>query len=77
MKKNTVTNLFIGTVALLGATYILESYIKTKKREKEIEKSKIETVDETGPKVYHTIGNIVEKDGKVTTESVKEIKKVI
>lgn len=40
MKKSTVKNLVIGTVALIGIGSIVGSYVKNKKREKEYKLSK-------------------------------------
>ena len=75
MKKSTVKNLIIGTVTILGASYIIESCIKNKKRNLEIKNSKLnEEPEDNSEKVYHTIGNVVMEDGKPT---VKKIKKVI
>ena len=76
MKKKTITNLAVATVAVLGVSYIAESYIKSKKRNLEIETSKKrqqEEIQDNKKRTYHTIGNIVMENGKPTTKQLKKV----
>ena len=78
MKKSTVKNLVIGSIALLGISYVAESYIRNKKRNLEIKESKkrneMAEIENNSTRNYHQIGNIIKENDKI---SVKEIKKVI
>lgn len=78
MKKTTVRNLVIGSIALLGISYVVENHIKNKKRHKEIknsqEKKELEELENDSTRRYHQIGNIVKENDKF---AVKELKKVI
>lgn len=61
MKNKTAKNLAIATVVFLGATYILEKYVKDKKRQKMIEQSK--NIDEENTVVgnevkYVSLGDV-------------------
>lgn len=70
-----VKNLVIATFIFLGTSYALEKYVKTKKRQKEIENSKI--MDELNNKVsnetnYILLGELYNDiaTGKIKLEKV-------
>jgi len=52
-----VKNLVIATFVFLGASYVLEKYVKNKKRQKEIENSKI--MDEVDNSVSNEVNYIL------------------
>lgn len=70
MKDKTRDRLIIGTIVFLGASYALESYVKAKKRKKQIENSKIEEIEQPKDRKYFPIAKVVMDNGKVKVKKI-------
>lgn len=76
MKKSTVKNLVIGTVAFIGIGYVVENYIKNKKIESDYSLSKKRSELEELEKLNSEARNYI-TIAEVDLKSNKKIKKVI